>query len=311
MSTLSTAVQDYLSLRRGLGFKLCEEGTLLPDFVSFLESHGVEHITTELALRWAMEPAGTLQAHWAKRLRMVRLFATHWSATDPRTEVPPVGLLPYRYYRKPPHIYTNDEITRLIGAAKSLWTWKGLRPWTYSTLIGLLAVTGMRAGEVIRLDRDDVDLDRGVLSIRRTKFGKSRLVPIHPSTKRALRRYAERRDQLYPRPSTPSFFLSEQGRRLTWWILRWTFVQLSHKCGLRAPADRRGPRLHDFRHTFAVRTILAWYRAGTNVEQRIPQLSTYLGHVHVTDTYWYLSGVPELLALAAARLDSTLEESHP
>ena len=311
MSTLSTAVQDYLSLRRRLGFKLREEGTLLPDFVAFLERQGASHITTELALQWALQPAGTLPAHWATRLRMVRLFATYWSATDPRTEVPPPGLLPYRYHRKPPHIYTDDEILRLIRAAKSLWTWKGLRPWTYAALIGLLAVTGMRSGEVISLDRDDVDLDRGVLTIRRTKFGKSRLIPVHPSTQRALRHYTDRRDWIYPRPQTPSFFLSEQGRRVTWWILRWTFVKLSHQCGLRAHADRRGPRLHDFRHTFAVRTILGWYRADINVEQRLPELSTYLGHVHVTDTYWYLSAVPEFLALAAARLENVQGGPRP
>jgi len=311
MSTLSTAVQNYLSLRRRLGFKLRDEGTLLPDFVSFLERQGASHITTELALQWALLPAGTLQAHWATRLRMVRLFATHWSATDPRTEVPPLGLLPYRYHRKPPHIYTDEEILGLIRAARGLWTTTGLRPDTYFTLLGLLAVTGMRAGEVVSLDRDDVDLVHGVLTIRRTKFGKSRLVPVHPSTQRALRRYADRRDRTYPEPKTPSFFLSEQGRRLTYWIVRWTFVQLSRQCGLRAPGDRRGPRLHDFRHTFAVRTLLGWYRAGANVEQRIPELSTYLGHVHVTDTYWYLSAVPELLTLAAARLENAQGEPRP
>jgi integrase len=311
MSILSTAAQDYLSLRRRLGFKLREEGTLLPDFISFLERQGASHITTELALRWALLPAGTLQAHWATRLRMVRLFATHWSATDPRTQVPPLGLLPYRYHRKPPHIYSDDEIVGLIRAARGLWSTKGLRPDTYSTLVGLLAVTGMRAGEVVSLDRDDVDLVRGVLSIRRTKFGKSRLVPVHPSTRRALRRYAGRRERIFEKPRTPSFFVSDQGRRLTYWIVRWTFVQLSRRCGLRAPADRRGPRLHDFRHTFAVRTLLGWYRAGADVEQHIPELSTYLGHVHVTDTYWYLSAVPELLALAVARLENAQGESRP
>lgn len=304
MSTLSTAVHDYLSLRRRLGFRLREEGTLLPDFVCFLERQGASHITTALALQWAQQLAGALPARCATRLRMVRRFAMHWSATDPRTEIPPPGLLPQRYRRKPPHLYTDDETRHLIRAATSLWTWKGLRPWTYAAVIGLLAVTGMRAGEVISLDRDDVDLDRGILTIRHTKFGKSRLIPVHPSTQRALRHYTHRRDRIYPRPQTPSFFLSEQGRRVTWWILRWTFVKLSHQCGLRAPGARRGPRLHDFRHTFAVRTLLGWYRAGAHVEQRLPQLSTYLGHGHVTDTYWYLSAVPELLALAAARLEN-------
>lgn len=304
MSTLATAVHDYLSLRRRLGFKLCKEATLLPDFVCFLERQGASHITTQLALRWALLPAGTLPAHQATRLRMVRLFAAHWSATDPRTEVPPPGLLPYHYHRKPPHLYADEEILGLIQAARDLGTTVGLRPDTYSTLLGLLAVTGMRAGEVVNLDRDDVDLVHGVLTIRRTKFGKSRLVPVHPSTRRALQHHAALRDRIFPEPKFPNFFVSDQGHRLTYGIVRWTFVQLSQQCGLRAPADRRGPRLHDFRHTFAVRTLLGWYRAGANVEQRLPELSTYLGHVHVSDTYWYLSAVPELLTLAAVRLEN-------
>lgn len=311
MSPLSLAVQDYLSLRRRLGFKLKDEGTLLPDFVSFLERHDADHITTELALRWAMQPARALPGHWATRLRMVRLFAKHWSATDPRTETPPLGLLPYRYKRKVPHIYTEDEIERLIQAAHALGTSKGLRPWTYATLLALLVVTGMRAGEVVALDRADVDLDAGVLTIRRTKFGKSRLVPLHPSTSRALQQYADRRDAIFPTPKTPSFFLSEQSRRVTWWILRWTFVKLSRQIGLRSESDRYGPRLHDFRHSFAVHTLLGWYRAGANVEQHLPALSTFLGHCHVTDTYWYLSAVPELMALAAARLDDASEGGRP
>src|SRR2546427_11267727 len=304
MSTLSPAVQEYLSLRRRLGFKLREEGTLLPDFVAFLERQGARHITTELALQWALQRPGPLPPHWAVRLRMVRLFATHWSATDPRTEVPPLGLLPYRYHRKPPHIYTDDEILSLIRAAKRLWTWKGLRPWTYATLIGLLAVTGMRAGEVISLDRDDVDLDRGVLTIRRTKFGKSRLIPVHPSTRRALRHYTRRRDRVHPKSTTESLFVSERGARLTQWTVRYTFNRLSRRIGLRGPADRRGPRLHDFRHRLAVTTLLRWYRTGVDVERHLPELSTYLGHRHVADTYWYLSAVPELLRLAAARLET-------
>jgi len=166
----------------------------------------------------------------------------------------------------------------------------------------------MRAGEVINLDRDDVDFDRGVLRIRLTKFGKSRLIPVHASTQSALQRYAGQRDQIHHRPTAPSFFLSDQGRRLTCWILRWTFVQLTIQCGLRSPTAHRGPRLHDLRHTFAVGTLLGWYRSGANVEQHLPTLSTYLGHVHVSDTFWYLSAVPELLALAAARLDGTLVE---
>jgi integrase len=241
---------------------------------------------------------------------MVRLFAAYLSATDPRTEVPPPSLLPYRYRRKSPYIFTPEQIQRLVAAAWTLRTAKGLRPWTYATAVGLVAVTGMWAGELIRLDRDDVDLEHGVLHIRQSKFGKSRLVPIHTSTQSALRRYVQRRDELFPKPTISSFLLSDQGRRLTWWILRWTFVKLLIQCGLRASTDSHGPRLHDLRHTFAVRAVTDWYRRGENVEQRLPTLATYLGHTHVTDTFWYLSAVPELLALAAARLDEPREENE-
>jgi integrase len=303
MKPLLDAVDEYLRLRRSLGFKLMDEGHLLPDFVSFLERHGTDYVTNELAVRWATRSTHASSAHWASRLRMVRQFAKHRSATDPRTEVPPLGLLPGRYLRKHPYIYSSDEIRRLVASAWELRTHKGLRPWTYATVLGLAVVTGMRAGELVRLDRDDVDLDRGVLRVRQSKFGKSRLLPVHRSTTAALRQYVRQRDQIFPKSSSPSFFISDQGRRLTWWILRWTFVQLTIQCGLRGAKDHLGPRLHDLRHTFAVRTVLGWYQSGVDVEQRMPTLATYLGHGHVSDTFWYLSGVPELLALAAARLD--------
>lgn len=311
MNTLLNAVDEYLRLRRSLGFKLTREGRLLPNFVSFLEHHGATYITIDLAVRWATLPERTSPAHLASRLRMVRLFARHWSATDPRTEVPPTGMLPGRYHRKPPYIYSPNEIRSLIATAWKLRSHRGLRPWTYATIIGLAAVTGMRAGELVRLDRDDVDLDRGVLRVRQSKFGKSRLLPVHRSTQLALRSYARQRDRIFARLSTPSFFASDQGRRLNWSILRWNFVQLSIRCGIRSSTDRRGPRVHDLRHTFAVRTVLAWYQVGADVEQRLPTLTTYLGHGHVTDTFWYLSAVPELLALAAARLDEPTGGTRP
>jgi integrase len=304
MTALSRAVDDYLRLRRGLGFKLRDTAHYLPDFVRFLDEHGASHITTHLAICWATRPVNAQPAHWARRLTMVRLFATYWKAYDPRTEVPPAGAIPGRAERTQPYLYSDDEIRRLIGAARGLRTKTGLRPETYTTLFGLLAVTGMRISEIIALDRKDVDFEQGILTIRRTKFGKSRLIPVHPSTRRALSRYADRRNRIYPRPSTPSFFLGERGTRLTWWIVRWTFVQLSKQIGLRSPTDSHGPRLHDFRHRFAVQTLLGWYRAGVDVERKIPQLATYLGHTHVTDTYWYLSAIPELMQLVVARLEN-------
>lgn len=303
MSVLFDAVDDYIGMRRSLGFKLREDEKMLHDFVEFLECEGASHITTTLALRWATQPASALPAHRVRRLSIVRLFARHWSATDPRTEVPPAGILPGRYHRTEPYIYKSEEILRLVTAAGRLRTRTGLRPLTYSTLVGLIAVTGLRVSESIALDRNDVDFSHGILTIRWTKFGKTRLVPIHPSTQEVLRQYSRRRDAIFPRATSPSFFISEQERRLTGWGAWRAFDQMSRECGLRPSSDRRWPRLHDLRHTFAVRTLLDWYRKGVDVERRIPHLSTYLGHGHVSDTFWYLSGVPELLQLAAERLD--------
>ena len=224
------------------------------------------------------------------------------SALDAGTEIPPHGLLPYRFRRTQPYLYTDEEIARLIRAAKKLPSPLGLRAATYATLFGLLAVTGMRMSEPIALDRDDVDLTRGILTVRRTKFGKTRIVPVHASTLEALRRYRELRDRLCPRVHQKLLCLRARDR-LTVWSVRWTFVRLSQQIGLRGPDDRHGPRLHDLRHRFAVQTLLGWYRAGLNVEQHLPELSAYLGHVHVTDTYWYISAVPELLQLATLRLE--------
>lgn len=305
MSELRTALEEYLALRRGLGFELRVPGSLLQDFVSFAEQDGAAFITTELALRWAQQPSEAHPTQWANRLGMVRRFAHYHSATDPRTEIPPQGLLPYRYRRQTPYIYSDEEIRKLVEASKGLPSPSGLRSWTYSTMFGLIAVTGMRTSEPIALNREDVDLSRGDLFVRRTKFGKSRIVPVHPSTREALRTYAWRRDGIYPNPKTPSFFLSESGTRLTNHTVRWTFVKLSRQIGLRAPSESHGPRLMDLRHAFAVRTLLGWYRTGVDVEQQLPRLATYLGHVHVADTYWYLSATPELLHWASKRLQHT------
>lgn len=312
MSALQSAVSEYLTMRRALGFKLYDVGLCLQQFVRFAETEGAEFITTDLALRWAMQSAQASAAHRARRLGMVRQFAQYCSALDSRTEVPPPGLLPYRYTRKPPYLYSDEEIVRLIQAAEQLPSPKGLRAATYTTLFGLLVVTGMRISEPIALDRADVDLNDGSLSIRGSKFGKSRWLLLHPTTQQALRDYAALRDRLYPTPQTPSFFLSEQGTRLTAWIVRWTFVKLSRQIGLRGAEDRVGPRLHDFRHGFAIRTVLNWYREGVDVAHRLPELAAYLGHAHVNDSFWYLSATPELLQLASQRVaPSANNEKEP
>lgn len=311
MSPLREAFVDYFAVRRALGFKLAKVDTTLRRFVEFAEEQGASHITTELALRWAQMPRHGDPSYHANRLRMVRIFARHCSALDPRTEVPPEGLLPHQFRRKAPYLYSDTEIVRLVEAARRLPSPTGLRAATQSTLIGLLAVTGMRRSEPIALDREDVDLAHGVITVRSGKFGKARLLPLHPSTQEVLQRYAELRDRLWPRPSTPSFFLSEIGTRVSQWALYAAFVKVSRQTGLRAPADRHGPRLHDLRHSFAVRTLLGWYREGADVERLLPRLATYLGHRHLHDTYWYLSATPELLHCAARRLEDAAVPEEP
>ncbi len=235
---------------------------------------------------------------------MVRYFAQYRSAADPRTEIPPQGLLPHRYHRKPPYVYSDEEIKRLIEAAKQLPSKIGLRPYTYSTLFGLLVVTGMRLNESISLQCKGVDLTQGIITIEQSKFGKSRLLPLHPSTQRVLQKYQCRRDRIFPNPNDSNFFLSDSGARLTGCTVRYTFVKLSRQIGLRGSLDTHGPRLHDFRHGFAIRTIMNWYRKGIDVEQQMPRLATYLGHTHVNNTYWYLSAVPELMHLVIKRMEN-------
>jgi integrase len=310
MNELRDALEEYLAVRRSLGFDLRLPASLLRNFVSFLEANGATYITRALAVRWAEQPRDAQPFTWAGRLGMVRRFARWRSVTDPRTEVPPDGLLPYRYHRNPPYIYTDEEIERLIAAAAELPSASGLKAGSYSTLFGLLSVTGLRVSEALMLDRADVDLAQGILAIRRTKFGKSRLVPVHRSTGDVLESYDEQRTRVFPHPATPAFFLSERGGRITEWSARYTFAKLSQRIGLRAPAKGhgRGPRIHDMRHRYAARTLLQWYRTGVDVERELPKLATYLGHVHVNETYWYLEAIPELLQLATKRLVEKAEE---
>ena len=305
MSDLTLLLEEYLATRRALGTRLERTGRLLERFVAFTVQGEIPFITTECALQWATEPRDAQPARWADRLNMVRGFARYAHGVDPRHEVPPQGLLTGQYRRRTPYLYRDAEVAALIAAARALSSSTGLRPLTYATMLALLSVTGMRVSEVVNLDRDDVDLTGGVLSVRNSKFGKSRYLPIHASTTRALRRYARHRDRLCPHPLVPAFFLAERGTRITEWALRWTFAKLSRQVGLRAPSTSHGigPRLHDMRHRFAVNTLLGWYRDEVDVERHIPQLATWLGHAHVSDTYWYLTATPELLHLAARRLD--------
>src|SRR5215510_14569669 len=308
MNTLRESVADYLAMRRGLGFKLSEAGKGLLDFVSFLEQRGATSITTSLALEWAQQPSSAQPAEWARRLSMVRCFARYRSAIDPQTEIPSPKLLPYRPKRARPYLYTDQEIEQLLAAAISLPPADGLRRWIYHALLGLLAVAGLRIREAIGLKLEDVDLSEGILTVRGAKFGKSRLVPLHASTRQVLANYKSRRDDFLAGRSASYFFISQRGNHLDTGDVHRTFYLLSRQIGLRDPDSSSGPRLHDFRHRFAVETLLRWYRAGEDVERRLPVLSTYLGHVNVSDTYWYLTACPELMGLAIKRLERRWEE---
>jgi integrase len=307
MKSLRAAVEDYLALRRGLGFKLRLAGPALLDFAAFLERERAPHITSALAAQWAMLPRECQPALWAARLRFVRGFARHRRATDPRTEIPPASLLPFRAGRARPYLYSDQEVQGLLVAAAALPPRTSLRSATYHCLFGLLAVTGLRISEVIALQLQDVDLQQGVLTIRGAKFGKTRLVPLHASTIRVLTHYAQRRDRHLGTRSAPRFLVNDRGGSLESSNVRRTFYRLSRQIGLRGATDRHGPRLHDFRHRFAVRTLMRWYRSGQDRERRLPILSTYLGHAHISDTYWYLSAYPQLMGLANRRLEKRWE----
>lgn len=303
MSSLHNALAQYLAFRRKLGTQLYEPGITLGCFVDFLEDEGHEWITTECSVRWATLPKGVQTATWARRLGHVRGFARWLSASDPRNEVPDRGILNARHRRQPPYIFSDLEITQLMATAARLRSKAGLRGLTYVTLIGLLASTGLRPGEAMDLDISDVDLVKGLLAIRETKFGKSRFVPVTDSTRAALERYAKRRQKLCRPAWTEAFLVSESGKRLVGTTARRTFAKLSCSIGIRTPVAGkrvgRGPRQQDLRHTFATGKLIEWYRAGLDVTRMMPMLSTYLGHGSVHATYWYIQAVPELLQLAA------------
>jgi integrase len=307
MSILHKAVHEYIEMRRSLGFKLNDAEAGLHKFVAFLEQQGASHITIKLAMQWAQENPSARPAEWARRLSFVRGFARYWSATDPQTEVPPWGLLPHRPRRAQPYLYSDEEIRLLLEATPQLPSLRGLPSKTYYCLLGLLSVTGLRISEALHLRPEDVDLNEGVLTIRGTKFGKSRLVPLHPSTQTVLAEYVSYRDRFLAGRPAPFFFVSRRGTRLTPSRVRRTFYTLSRRIGLRGVFASHGPRLHDFRHRFAVQTLVQWYRSGQDVERRLPLLSTYLGHVHLSDTYWYLTACPELMGWAVKRLEERWE----
>ncbi|HBX10521.1 MAG: tyrosine-type recombinase/integrase [Candidatus Microthrix subdominans] len=302
MNSLYQQVEDYLSVRRALGFKLVAHGNLLVDFVDQLDQTGTSALTIEAALAWATKPQGVQPYRWKQRLTVIRGFAIYLNALDPATEVPPADLLAYRRQRPTPYLFSDADIAALLAAAGDLGN--APRAATYRTLFGLIAATGMRCGEALALDRDDVDLDTGVLTIRLTKFNKSRRVPLHRSTLAAVRGHLDERDRLYPRPVQPSLFVSTTGTRLADRRVRAVFADLVDQSGLKPRFGSGRPTIHSLRHSFAVATLLDWYRDGADVASRMPLLSAYLGHVSPASTYWYLQATPELLSLAAQRLEA-------
>jgi integrase/recombinase XerD len=302
MSALSEAVAEYLTVRRAMGHKLDRAAILLSQFVAHLDTVGATTVTVDEAVAWATAPAGASPAWMGIRLGVVRSFATWLQASDPSAEVPPVDVLGSRGARRAvPYLYTDAEIAALMQAAGRVS--RGLQRCTFPTLIGLLVVTGMRVSEVIDLDRDDIAWDEGRLLVEGAKFGKSRYIALHPSSLVALGEYASRRDQALGAPRSPSFFVSNTGTRLISQNIQHRFRVVARGAGLVARSERCRPRLHDFRHRFAVRTLTDWYAAGLDVGPRLPLLATHLGHNDPRSTYWYLTATPELLALAAGRLE--------
>jgi integrase/recombinase XerD len=302
MSALRGAITSYLALRRSLGHKLDYYENYLADFVQFTEGMGDTFITAKAILKWAYREDGTAAKTRAWRLRVVCGFAQYMSAFEPRTENPPKALVRLPTRRFMPFIYSDENVISLMRSAMTMKGRRRLTPSTYSTMIGLLAATGMRLGEALALNRDDVRYQEGLLLIRKSKFGKSRNIPVQQTTMAALEAYAEKRDSSVPRPRSPSFFISRSGTRLFAQNVDEVFARLLRRVGLPYQPGHR-PRIHDLRHTFAVRTLKGWIEAGVDVQARLPHLSTYLGHVAPAATYWYLTAIPELMVAAASRFE--------
>lgn len=303
-ATMVSQVEQYLALRRRLGFELRTAGAQLLAFARFADASGHRGpISLDLAVRWARSSERARPITWADRLGLLRPFAKYRLRFDAATQIPPLRLLGPGYCRLVPHIYTAGEIASLLQAANGLSPKEGLRPVTYQTLFGLIAATGLRVSEARSLTRADVDFTRGVLTARNTKFRKSRLVPLHRTSVRALKRYAEIRDRKVPLVHTAAFFVSDRGKPLDKRTVHYTFAKLRQHLGWVARGGHPAPRIHDLRHTFICQALLRGYRKRPAFEHDIAALSTYVGHAKVTDIYWYVTGIPELMALAARRFE--------
>lgn len=302
--TMTQHAQEYLDFRRSLGFQLKTEGKMLLKFAQFVdESDHSGPLTTELALRWSCLPDAASSLYRARRLEVVRCFARFVAIFDEATEIPAQGLLGRAHRRIVPHIYSDREISDLLDVAGQLRPNGGLRPQTFQILFGLLASTGLRISEALALQNDGLDMDQHLLTIRETKFRKSRLIPLHPTTAARLESYVRFRDQRVPLAEADTVLVSDGGTPLNYWTVRSTFRSICTRLGWKSNGGRHLPRLYDLRHTFACRRLQQWCRDGIEIDHAISALSTYMGHVRVTDTYWYLTGTPELFRAVVERFE--------
>jgi integrase/recombinase XerD len=305
MTDLTQTAEEYLAVRRAMGFKLDRHARILIDLVGYLESSGQDTITTRASLEWATRPAGHRRS--GQRACQSRACSPDISARSTAAgEIPPADLLPRARRRQAPYLYSEEEIAAVMAGTAGIYFPQ--RAATYRTLIGLLAVTGLRIGEAIALDRDDVDLAAGCLTVRAGKWNAARELPLHESTVIALAGYRDLRDRYWPRPKVSAFFLSMRGTRVHPGHFRDTFNDLCRQAGVIGRPGGRRPRIHDIRHSFAVATLVDWYREEADVASRLPRLSSYLGRSAPAATYWYLQATPELLALAAERLEAAEDQ---
>jgi integrase len=289
---LHERAQEYLRLRRALGFRLRREGDILPQFADYLEQQGALAVTAENAIAWAQLPRGVHPVTWSHRLTAVRGFATWLHTIDPATEIPPGGVFPGQGKRPAPFIFSDGDLAAMMTACAGLRP--AMRAATCTALFGLIAVTGIRIGEAVAIPADGIDLDAGLLPVMPAKSRCQRILPLHPTATAALADYAACRARSFP--DAAAFFVSERGAPLR----RGSALSFFRQACAAAGIEGR-PRIHDMRHGFAVTTLLEWYRSGEDVAAQMPALSGYLGHTSPEGTYWYISAVPELMQLAAAR----------
>ena len=298
---LRIILKDYLTMRRKLGYKLHIPEKVLTGFITFFENQQGSYLTTTLAVKWARKSKSTEPGCWADRLTILRGFAVYWKMVDPRTEVPPLHIVGPHYKRATPHIYTDQQIAQILTATRK---WPSKDSYTYWTLFGLLLATGMRIGEALALNNEDIDLKQGIITIRKGKLDKPRLLPLHATTRKILKQYVQKRDLRFACLHVPAFFVVMKGRRLSLYMARTTFKRVLDMLGLRTVIQGKRVRLHDLRHTFATRALTGFYQNGQDIDGKIHALSTYLGHKYIQCTYWYLTNVPELMSQVLSRLEN-------